>query len=701
MVENSKMKNLIKGTTEELAEALHSIDVGSRTNMQRLFKKGGEELTTLFAEDSRKLIIVQAAVKIGSEAIDKKIQKTKLTTISLSSETNDILLVARKLKQEKINTLQDILWDSDAEVDIEYDDNNNPRRVDVTPVKKRTKVIYTEVPNKALKTQLLKRLRREEQNGNRGLTQEDLEEAKANMDYDAELRSSTIEHSKIDDARLNDILKNVFRLMSRYLLLEASLNALPTSYDDYTDVHAGVWADDNSDTLDGIRQQMLSNMTSRELIKESQLLPFARKITKEIDRMKWLCSIYFGQKEVDRKISDANRQIAQKMDKILYTNGTNLPQIAAADPRVIKKEWSIFQFYVSALESKARALDSEKDPGDSPKKESRRSHIRMIKAKEKEKEKEEPELNKDMDDKEIVRLVRKNLASSRHGKLFQQIDREKKESTTEKFFTNKQKDEKSGSESESEHDSEESDNEKMKKKKKKKIQTKRKKNSKKDEESAEEESEEDKSKKDNDSSKKVKPADKTIKMLEEKVTELTNKMQKKPKSETPCRFYTRGQCQQGTKCDFLHDARKAPEKRNTSNKDRESERSKHRDKNDKDDRKRKRSRSRSDERKRKRRSRSRSRSRSNEKKQRRRSPSKEFKRKIHPEIKRGSLCVNLMDSGKCEDRACQGPHGKYNKGGAKICNFESKAHAPCPYQANEGCLNLHTIAKDLHAAADN
>ena len=281
MVDNSKMKSLIKGTTEELAEALHTIDVGSRTNMQRLFKKGGEELTTLFAEDSRKLIIVQAAVKIGSEAIDKKIQKTKLTTISLSSETNDILLVARKLKQEKINNLQDILWDSDAEVDIEYDDSNNPRRVDVTPVKKRTKVIYTEIPKKALKAELLKRLKREEQNGNRGLTQEDLEEAKANMDYDAELRSSTIEHSKIDDARLNDILKNVFRLMSRYLLLEASLNALPTSYDDYTDVHAGVWADDNSDTLDGIRQQMLSNMTSRELAKESQLLPFARKITKD------------------------------------------------------------------------------------------------------------------------------------------------------------------------------------------------------------------------------------------------------------------------------------------------------------------------------------------------------------------------------------------------------------------------------------
>jgi hypothetical protein len=59
-----------------------------------------------------------------------------------------------------------------------------------------------------------------------------------------------------------------------------------------------------------------------------------------------------------------------------------------------------------------------------------------------------------------------------------------------------------------------------------------------------------------------------------------------------------------------------------------------------------------------------------------------------------------MANGKCEDKDCQGPHGKYNKKGAKNCNFESKAGAPCPYQANEGCLNLHTIAKDLHEATD-
>ena len=76
MFDNPKIKALIKGTTEELTEALHAIDVTSRTNMERLFKKGGDELTTLFAEDSRKLVIVQAAVKIGSEAIDKKIQQT-------------------------------------------------------------------------------------------------------------------------------------------------------------------------------------------------------------------------------------------------------------------------------------------------------------------------------------------------------------------------------------------------------------------------------------------------------------------------------------------------------------------------------------------------------------------------------------------------------------------------------------------------
>ena len=48
-------------------------------------------------------------------------------------------------------------------------------------------MIYTETPDKKIKTELLRRLKREEQNGNRGLTQEDLEEAKANMDYDAEL----------------------------------------------------------------------------------------------------------------------------------------------------------------------------------------------------------------------------------------------------------------------------------------------------------------------------------------------------------------------------------------------------------------------------------------------------------------------------------------------------------------------------------
>ena len=196
-----------------------------------------------------------------------------------------------------------------------------------------------------------------------------------------------------------------------------------------------------------------------------------------------------------------------------------------------------------------------------------------------------------MDDKEIVRLVRKNLASSRHGKLLQQIDREKKESITEKFYTNKQKDEESGSESESENESEDSENEKTKKKKKKKAQTKRKKNTKIDEESTEEESDDNNSKKDNDSSKKVKPGDKTIKMLEEKVTELGKQMHRRPKSETPCNYYSKGQCSQSTKCDFLHDARKAPEKKHTLGTDKH----RHRDKNDKDDRKRKRSRSRSDE----------------------------------------------------------------------------------------------------------
>ena len=609
MFDNPKIKALIKGTTEELTEALHTIDVTSRTNMERLFKKGGDELTTLFAEDSRKLVIVQAAVKIGSEAIDKKIQKTKLTTISLSSETNDILVVARKLKQEKITNLEAILFDSDAEVDIEFDENDIPKRMDVTPTKKRTRAIYTEVPDKDTKVALLKILRREEQNGNRGLSQHDLEEAKANMDFDAELRASTLEQSKIDDARLNDILKNVFRLMSRYLLLEASLNALPPGYDDYSEVHKGVWPDDNSDTLDGIRQQMLSNMTSKELAKESQLLPFARKITKEIERMRWLCGIYFDAKEVERKVSDANRQIAQKMDKILYTTGTNLPQIAAADARVIKKEWSVFQFYVSALESKARALDPEKEPSDSSRRDIRKSNVRVVTKKEKE-EKENSEITKDMDDKEIVRLVRKNLASSRYGKLHSQVDKEKKEVTTKKFYSNKQKDNKSGSESDSEGETDESDAEKAKKMKKKKAAAKRKKSAKKEAESEdEEESDANDSKKDNDSNKKVKPTDKTIKMLEEKVTELSKQMNRRPKSDTPCRHFSSGKCAHGTKCDFLHDARKAPDKRQTSNKDRESDRHKSRDRHDRDERRKKRSRSRSDER----RERKRSRSRSNEK----------------------------------------------------------------------------------------
>jgi hypothetical protein len=58
MFDNPKIKDLIKGTTEELTEALHTIDVTSRTNMERLLKKGGDELTTLFAEDSRKLAVV-------------------------------------------------------------------------------------------------------------------------------------------------------------------------------------------------------------------------------------------------------------------------------------------------------------------------------------------------------------------------------------------------------------------------------------------------------------------------------------------------------------------------------------------------------------------------------------------------------------------------------------------------------------------
>lgn len=697
MFDNPKIKALIKGTTEELTEALHAIDVTSRTNMERLFKKGGDELTTLFAEDSRKLVIVQAAVKIGSEAIDKKIQKTKLTTISLSSETNDILVVARKLKQEKIANLEAILFDSDAEVDIEFDENDAPKRVDVTPTKKRTRTIYTEVPDKNTKISLIKNLRREEQNGNRGLSQQDLEEAKANMDFDAELRASTLEQSKIDDARLNDILKNVFRLMSRYLLLEASLNALPPEYDNYSDVHKGVWPDDNSDTLDGIRQQMLSNMTSKELTKESQLLPFARKITKDIERMRWLCGIYFDTKEVERKVSDANRQIAQKMDKILYTTGTNLPQIAAADARVIKKEWSVFQFYVSALESKARALDPEKEPSDSSRRDIRKSHVRVVTKKEKE-EKEEQEITKDMDDKEIVRLVRKNLASSRYGKLHSQVDKEKKETTTKKFYSNKQKDNKSGSESDSEGESDESDAEKAKKIKKKKAAAKRKKSAKKEVESDdEEESDANDSKKDNDSSKKVKPTDKTIKMLEEKVTELSKQMNRKPKSDTPCRHFSKGQCAHGTKCDFLHDARKAPDKRQTHNKERETDRHKSRDRHDRDERRRKRSRSRSDER----RGRKRSRSRSNEKRQRRRSPSREQKRTTHPTIKSGSLCKNLMTTGKCDtDKNCKGPHGKYNKNGTRACNFEAKAGAPCPYMANEGCRNLHTIASDLNAIAD-
>ena len=697
MFDNPKFKTLIKGTTEELTEALHTIDVSCRTNMERLFKKGGDELTTLFAEDSRKLIIVQAAVKIGGEAIDKKIQKTKLTTISLSSETNDILVVARKLKQEKINILESTLFESDAEIDIEFDEDNKPKRMDVTPTKKRTRTVYTEVPDKDTKTMLLKNLRREEQSGNRGLSQYDLEEAKANMDFDAELRASTLEQSKIDDARLNDILKNVFRLMSRYLLLEASLNALPVTYDDYSEVHKGVWPDDNSDTLDGIRQQMLSNMTSRELAKESQLLPFARKITKDIERMKWLCGIYFDTKEVERKISDANRQIALKMDKILYMTGTNLPQIAAADARVIKKEWSVFQFYISALESKARAIDSEKEPAsDSSRRDTRKSHIRVITKKTKE-EKEDQEITTDMDDKEIVRLVRKNLASSRHGKLLTQIDKEKKESTTKKFYTNNKKDEKSGSESGSEGETDDSDAEQ--KKKKKKAATKRKKKTKKEVESEDEEGSDVDPKKDNDSGKKVKPADKTIKMLEEKVTELSKQMHRKPKSETPCRHFSKGHCVHGSKCDFMHDARKTQERRQTPTKDRETDRHKSRDRSDRDEKRRKRSRSRSDERRTKRRSRSRSRS--NEKRQKRRSPSRDMKRPNHPEIKSGSLCKNLMATGKCEDKECKGPHGKYNKKGSRLCNFESKAGTPCPYQANEGCRNLHTVANDLNAVVDD
>ena len=187
MFDNPKFKTLIKGTTEELTEALHTIDVSCRTNMERLFKKGGDELTTLFAEDSRKLIIVQAAVKIGGEAIDKKIQKTKLTTISLSSETNDILVVARKLKQEKISILEATLFESDDKIDIEFDEDDKPKRMDVTPTKKRTRTVYTEVPDKDTKITLLKNLRREEQSGNSSLSQYDLEEAKANMDFDAEL----------------------------------------------------------------------------------------------------------------------------------------------------------------------------------------------------------------------------------------------------------------------------------------------------------------------------------------------------------------------------------------------------------------------------------------------------------------------------------------------------------------------------------
>ena len=698
MFDNSKFKTLIKGTTEELTEALHTVDVTSRTNMQRLFKKGGDELTTLFAEDSRKLIIVQAAVKIGSEAIDKKIQKTKLTTISLSSETNDILVVARKIKQEKINNLEAILFDSDAEVDIEFDENDAPKRMDVTPTKKRTRVVYTEVPDRDTKAALLKTLRKEEQSGNRGLSQLDLEEAKANMDFDAELRASTLEQSKIDDTRLNDILKNVFRLMSRYILLEASLNALPPGHDDYSEVYKGVWPDDAIDTLDGIRQQMLSNMTSKELTKESQLLPFARKITKDIERMRWLCGIYLETKEAERKISDANRQIAQKMDKILYMTGTNLPQIAAADARVIKKEWSVFQFYVSALESKARAIDPEKEPSDSSRRDTRKSHIRVLAKKDK-KEKDEPEITNDMEDKEIVRLVRKNLASSRHGKLFSQIDKETKESTTKKFYTNTQKAEKSESESNSEGESDDSDAEKTKKKKKKKTATKRKKSAKKEADSEEEEgSDANDSKKDNDSGKKVKPTDRTIKMLEEKVTELTKQMHRKPKSETPCRHFSKGQCVHGTKCDFLHDAKKMPDKRHTPTKDRDTDRHKSRERHDRDERRRKRSRSRSNER----RTRRRSRSRSNEKRQKRRSPSRDQKRTNHPEIKSGSLCKNLMTTGKCDtDKNCKGPHGKYNKSGTRVCNFEAKAGAPCPYQANEGCRNLHTIANDINAIADD
>ena len=62
-----------------------------------------------------------------------------------------------------------------------------------------------------------------------------------------------------------------------------------------------------------------------------------------------------------------------------------------------------------------------------------------------------------------------------------------------------------------------------------------------------------------------------------------------------------------------------------------------------------------------------------------------------PPIRPGSLCDNLMRTGKCNYRICKGPHGAWTQG-APICRFETE-RKPCPHQANGSCNFMHNVAR--------
>ena len=654
------------GTAQDIVLFLHGIEENFRHKLATLWKE--DVLLRAFTRDTRKCEVVRFASLAAEKVVEQSKAAKARERFDTRSPQKDIMQTAKKITKKKIEMLDSVLADNNAELPIV--DKDGVLVLDITPRKNITKT----KPDRSVKETIRRNL--SEELTLEYYSEETMTEANEYIKMTEQLKSKFTpkETEGVAGKRDKELLK-IFHVCTHNLVLESVLGQVPDAANDYEKEIKGLHEEkkdardpallvDTDKSLENTRRKLYQNLSSPQLLKVTDLLKYVRHQRQHLNVYMWFCSLFRLKTELENLKEDIHDVLANTLDEVFSKAGDNSSAMPKLDARVQRGTMTRFEFYVEMLESRDRAAKTTAQVSDPEKS---FSGIKKI---------EEIAEKNDIDNKEIDASVFAMglLSKDPAAKLIYEKLTKLESRMCESSFTKDEDKEKKKKEEEEKKEKPEDKKEKSSKRKKSKD---------KDSSSGSDSDDKSSRKKTKDiislMNKKFEDQNKRFDELKSNGFQNQNQNQNgfsqnqnhnntsnrsqnaQNQTSVPneCWYFSKhGTCSYGDNCKKLHIVRTQGSTQNTQN--------------------------------------SNSHIRANVqngnaqgKSQNENSNSNgQVQQKRFPEFRREKFCESLWTTGKCENKTCSGPHGDWDDTNEKQCYFEQR-NEKCPFIGNKKCRLNH------------